>query len=448
MNVLKSMFLHAPFSVKRIMINLEAVRRDFVRRNNLYKKYKNICDFKYMMESGDRDEQHRLINELIEVTQKNVPAYKNAGYRSLCEFPLISKKELAKSYNQYINVNCKLKDCVVGHTSGSTGSAFTYYTHRQREAYAYMYTDKYIEFLGGSRNDIKARISGVNIIPAEIEKPPFWIYINFYKQLQFSSYHINENNAKAYCDAMKKYKVVYGTGYPSSWLFLAECINKLKLEAPKLKFIVTDSEGLDETQREIISKAFSCEVYRTYGLSEIGQVAVECKNKHYHLIPNYALAEIIKSKDCGLEEDIGEIVLTTICCSNTPLIRYKTGDFGILGKNDCGCGMNTQYFEKIIGRLDDYIIFSGKKIGRLDHLFKEAENIIAAQIVQEEEDEIILRFIPSNKFCVQNILDVISKAKPYLGEMRIKWEVVSELEKNKNGKVKFVIRKIKEANYV
>lgn len=441
MSGLKQLFLKSPFIIKRLMINIEAYRRDYYRRYGAYRVEKERIDFKYEMESGDYSRQKLLIDKLIKSATINIPAYEGKDYNDISDFPIISKLNLINNVDKYLSKAVDKRKCLKGHTSGSTGTPLTFYKHREAEMYNHLYYDLFIEYIGCSREDIKARISGVNVIPFDRKKSPFWIYIDKYKQLQLSSYHINLESVNNYCKAMIKYKVVYGTGYPSSWFFLAENLKKLDINPPKMKAIVTDSEGLSEEQKNIIESVFKCRVYATYGLSETGQFAIQCNSGNYHIVPNLAYVEVLNNNKYSTEDGVGEIVVTTLATDKTPLIRYRTGDLGQLGKGVCGCGMITQYLTKIIGRIDDYILYKGKKIGRLDHIFKSSKGIVASQLIQESPDKLMIHVIADKNFSADLMRDVIKGAKPYLGDMNISWKLVSDLERNKNGKIKYVIRR-------
>jgi phenylacetate-CoA ligase len=437
----KKIFMNSPFWVKNLLVDFEAFRRDKKRRGKLYKKFNIEIDFKYIMESGDYTNQSKLLNKIILDATKEIPAYKGLELTKIEDFPVLDKNTLRNNYSDFINEDIDLNQCIKGSTSGSTGSALTYYTSPIREAYNYLYADKFLDYIGCSRNEEKVRISNISIVPINNKKPPFWVYIKRYHQLQFSTYHISNDTVKHYCDAMISHKVKYGTGYPSAWIALAEYIQKVGLNAPSLKAIVTDGEGMNQKQKQLVEDVFNCKVFRTYGLSETGQFALECLNGNYHVIPDYAFVETLDNENFELSNGEGEIVVTTLCSTKTPLIRYRTGDVGKLGTSECGCGMKTQYLTKVTGRLEDYILYKGRKIGSFDGLFSDTPSIIAAQLVQSNENDLLIRIVPNEKFTTRDMDKIIKGIKNYVGEINVRWEQVTDLERSKNGKVKFVIRK-------
>ena len=78
--------------------------------------------------------------------------------------------------------------------------------------------------------------------------------------------------------------------------------------------------------------------------------------------------------------------LWTICFSNdaTPFLRYRVGDRGTRSKQPCRCGRPGDVFLDIDGRVEDFVVTpEGRRVGRLDHIFKQQLDIGEAQILQD-----------------------------------------------------------------
>ena len=446
MSTLKKIFIKSPFFIKKLFVNAEAVRRDTFRRYGDYEKLKKNTDIKYIMETGYKKEQESLFKDLLSYVKDHVPRYKDieiVSINDLDKLPILTKRELIEDIDSSLSTDIDKNKCFKSVTSGSTGTPLTYYHDKKGVRFNQLYADKLLELSGLNKEDKKVRISGVNIVPFECTKPPFWIYISKYKQLQCSAYHMRENTYGSYLEAMKQYGVNFGTGYATAWYFLAEYILKTGISVPKLKAIVTDSEGITKQQQEVVKQAFGCPVYQTYGLSEIGQVGFQCKNGNYHFIPTTCIAEIVDEDFNKVEEGTqGQILLTSLMSKETPFIRYATGDLGIMGKDLCGCGWDTPYLTNIVGRIDDYVLTpDGRKIGRLSHIIKDAKGVLESQLVQTDVKNLLIKIVPGDDFDESSMDTVIENAKNYLGQMNVKWEKVLHLERTKNGKIKYVIRK-------
>ena len=91
-------------------------------------------------------------------------------------------------------------------------------------------------------------------------------------------------------------------------------------------------------------KKYYKNVYSGYGLAELCTVASQCKYGNYHVNMETCIVEIID----------GEIVVTDLFNTVTPIIRYRTKDYGKLRKSDCPCGKKHDILYDIVGRGIDY----------------------------------------------------------------------------------------------
>lgn len=447
---LKKIYINSPFWMKRIFANIEALRRDKYRRYGNYDVLMDEirkCD---LFEIND-DEQLKRINVLLEYVVNNIEFFGNKSiyYKSLDDIslldniPILNKQIMREDIKKFIKID-EINDFFKSATSGSTGTPFVYYRDKTSVRYSFVVHDRIYELISKGTDLRKARISGVGIVNINKKSGPFWCFIDKYKQLQCSAYHINKNTCLEYIEAFRKYKVEIGTGYASSWLHLAEYLkdyNNIKM--PKLRAIITDSEGLTNEQKKTIEDVFNCDVYVTYGLSEIGNVALQCKNNNYHIISQSCIAEVvdINGKSVG-EGEMGEIVVTDLNSFKAPFIRYATGDMAVISHKECGCGWKGSYFSELVGRVEDYIVTNdNRKIQRLGHIAKPAKGLIGMQLVQEKIGELLIRVLPGENFEENSMNDVIKLCHEYIGDISIKWEKVEKLEQTKAGKIKYIIRK-------
>jgi len=102
------------------------------------------------------------------------------------------------------------------------------------------------------------------------------------------------------------------------------------------------SEDTKEHTKEL--KKYYKAVYSGYGLAELCTVASQCKYGNYHVNMDTCITEVID----------GEIVVTDLFNNVTPVIRYKTKDYGKLKKSNCKCGRKSDILYDIEGRSIDY----------------------------------------------------------------------------------------------
>ncbi|MBM7690778.1 phenylacetate-CoA ligase [Peribacillus deserti] len=444
-NFVNKLYLSSPFLVKRIFANAEALRRDRYRR---FDKSEQVDFQKNMLERTSYFNVEQ-INDFIKDAADNVEYYaflRGCRIESVKDFeqiPLLTKQIIREAMEKLISKKVKnKKELWAGSSSGSTGMPLKYYRDKQSINIERLQYDAFYKYCGCDTNNKRVRISGVKVAKFDRQKPPFWLYIDKYKQLQCSAYHISENSFRDYIKAIKKIGPAFATGFPSGWAALAELMIEDGSKYNGFKAIITDSEGLSTEQQKKIEKAFNCRVYQTYGLGEVGMCAVQCEKSHYHILPTYYV-EVVDNEGKTVEDGTeGEIVVTDYYSRSYPFIRYGTGDLGIMRHDDCGCGIKTPYLTEIIGRIEDYILTKdGRKVKRLSLIVKPAIGIRESQIIQVSKDQIVINVVPDVNFDEESMKNVIETAKEFVGDMNISWKAVDKLERMQSGKLKFLIRK-------
>lgn len=157
-------------------------------------------------------------------------------------------------------------------------------------------------------------------------------------------------------------RVFFGT--PTYALRLAEAAAEEGIdlrEAAVEKIIVAGEPGGSVASvRERISSAWNgAEVLDHYGLTEVGPTAYQRSGEAgvLRIIESSYLAEIVDPQS-GAPSDRGELILTTLGRTDTPLLRYRTGD---LVQRDRALG-GFALRGGVLGRVDDMIVVRGVNI--------------------------------------------------------------------------------------
>ena len=101
--------------------------------------------------------------------------------------------------------------------------------------------------------------------------------------------------------------------------------------------------------------------------------------------------------------------------------------------------------KEIIGRQNDYLETpDGRFLGNvLEHSIDNAKGVIFSQCVQDAVDHIYLNLIIDDTFNDDSKVELEKGFRVRLGnEIKIDFKIVTELEKNKNGKTSFIMSKI------
>lgn len=206
---------------------------------------------------------------------------------------------------------------------------------------------------------------------------------------------------------------------PSYALHLAEVAEEqgIDLAAGPLNILINAGEpGANiPTTRARIEAAFGAVCHDHTGMTEIGATGFSCvAHQGTHLIESEYIAEVIdpETGEHVPEGAKGELVLTNLGRTGSPLIRYRTGDLVQLSTERCGCGRTfARMLGGVIGRADDMITVRGINIfpSAIEHIIRGYPQIAEFQIEVfkvKGMDEIRLKVEP-----VPDLLD------PALGQM-------------------------------
>jgi phenylacetate-CoA ligase len=133
--------------------------------------------------------------------------------------------------------------------------------------------------------------------------------------------------------------------------------------------------------------------------------------------------------------------------ADMPLIRYEAGDRGALasGQDQCSCGRSLPVLERVEGRLDDVLLTrDGRRIGRLDPVFKADLPIREAQIVQESLDLFKVRIVPAQGYKPKDGEAIVKRLQDRLGRIEVVLELVERIPRSANGKFRAVVSNLKK----
>ena len=215
---------------------------------------------------------------------------------------------------------------------------------------------------------------------------------------------------------------------PSYALRLAEAMCAEGIDPQKdtrLQTFIIGAEPHSEEQRQRIEQMLGVKAYNCFGMSEMcgPGVAFECKEQNgLHIWEDYVIVEIINPETLEpvRENEVGELVLTTLCREAMPLIRYRTRDLTCILPGKCKCGRTHRRLARFTGRSDDMIILKGVNIfpvqvEKVLLQFKELGNnyLITMQTI-DNNDEMLIEvelgdFSTDNYSKLQNLAQKITR---------------------------------------
>jgi phenylacetate-CoA ligase len=208
--------------------------------------------------------------------------------------------------------------------------------------------------------------------------------------------------------------------------------------------VFTTAEPLFDYQREDIASAFGAKVAVEYGARDAGLIAHECPQGRMHINIEGIHVEIIDENGSLLPPgETGEIVVTNFDTPSMPIIRYRTGDMGLLLDEVCPCGLTLPVMKVVGGRMSDFLIgVDDRKIHPLGgiYILREIEAIRRFQIIQNEPDQIDLLISASQELSENTRNAVQRKFDKLLGcPVRLLFRYLDDIETSASGKFRHVI---------
>ena len=371
-----------------------------------------------------------------------------APWEYLENWPILTKEALRHAPEAFLADDTRHGALYEGHTSGTTGATLRLFAGRDvMRHYWALVRARRVLWNGLSPQDPWAIVGGQLVTAIERQRPPFWVWNAASQELYLSSYHLMPTAIAAYVQALRHYNVRYLVGYASSLYSLAYLAREKGIALPHIALAVSNAEPLYDYQRQAIVTGLGCRVQDTYGMGEMACAASECTHGRLHLWPEVGFVEVLdRDEPQPLPRgQVGRLVCTGLINTNMMLIRYQVGDTGALAPQDspCACGRAMPHLAQVEGRLDDVVITpDGRRVGRLDPVFKSDLHIQEAQIVQEQADTLTVRLVPGQGFSDEDGRRLIHELSLRVGDMHISLEPVEHIERGANGKFRAVVSRL------
>lgn len=381
-------------------------------------------------------EQAAALRSLLEYARRHVPYYRrlDAPPDDFKAWPILDKATVVANPRDFLSDEFSPSELMEIHTSGTTGTPltvrFTAEYHQTEMAFRW----RHKAWAGTPFLSRGAYVAGHPVVPSTQLRPPFWRWDAVEQRLLMSSYHLTEANLPYYLEALQRYRPDFVHGYPSSVYLLAREILRqggLPANGWRPRAVFTASETLLDFQRSAIEQAFGVKVFNWYGQTEFTINIVEDAQGKLRQRTDYGVLELLED---------GTMVGTGLNNRAMPLIRYRTGDRAVAGKDTDGFPV----IERIEGRIEDYVRTpDGRMVGRLDHLFKDVRAVREAQIVQRRLDEIICRIVRADGYGPEQEAVVRAEARQRLGPLvTVRFEYVDRIERAPSGKFRFIVSEL------
>jgi phenylacetate-CoA ligase len=365
------------------------------------------------------------------------------GARDLPKLPLLDKQTIRRRRADLVSAGWPRPRKRYGHTGGTTGTALELVFDVETLACQWAVWWRHRQRFGARLRDPFIVFGGKNVVPLHRMEPPIWRRNLPMRQTYVSIHHMTRANMPALVEYLQTRRVGYYSGYPSGLYLLAAHLiaTGRRLDTPP-PLVFTGSESLLPHQRRTMAAAFQAEVADQYGATEQCGNISECEQHVYHVDMEFGIVEFLPI--AGQPGDVRRIVCTGLHNPAMPLIRYDIGDVATLREAPCACGRQSPAVAAIDGRIESYIVTpDGRRLGRLDFLFKHSRNIEEAQLVQDEADHVTVSIVRGAGYGPGDERELLRDLRTYLGDaIRIDLVPVPEIPREPNGKFRQIVSRV------
>lgn len=240
-------------------------------------------------------------------------------------------------------------------------------------------------------------------------------------------------------------------GYVGALLEFADFLERRGLHVPEPVAVATTAAPLTATARARLEAVFGAPVYDEYRGSEFGWMAGECSRQDgLHVFADVRRIEVVDEEGHPAPPgQLGDLVITDLRNRVFPLIRYRTGDRGILRSEPCPCGLSLPMVEQPQGRTIDVLhLPSGTALAhRLTAIFSaHPESVRLFQIHQLADYSLTVRVVegdgPEARTHIENAVTGLRERINH--EVPVRLEYVESLPYT-GGKTKYIISDVPRA---
>ncbi|MDD4527860.1 MAG: phenylacetate--CoA ligase [Candidatus Margulisbacteria bacterium] len=321
-----------------------------------------------------RLQQSKSLKKLVELVYK-VPFYKQKmdelnvnpndikSIEDIVKLPFTTKHDLREVYPLGLCA-CEQDEIVEVHmSSGTTGTPVVdAYTLNDIEIWSETMA-RTLSMGGVTKSDIVQNAYGYGLFTGG-----FGVHYGS-RKLGCLTIPISGGNTQRQLQVMKDFGSTVLTCTPSYSLYLAEAGKEMGFDFSKmpLKAGFFGAEAWSENMRVEIESKLHLKAYDIYGLTEIigPGVAAECeRQKGLHFFEDHFYPEIINPEtgESLPDGEKGELVITTLTKTGTPVLRYRTRDITYIFEDKCECGRTHRRIHSLLGRTDDMLIIRGVNI--------------------------------------------------------------------------------------
>jgi phenylacetate-CoA ligase len=366
------------------------------------------------------------------------------------QLPLLDKSTIREQGQQLISNEVDPARLFAHPTSGSTGMPMTLYHDRATSNHKYAYVWARMR-PGLDRSMRHANFTGLELIPPDQNRPPYWRMNHATGQRLYSVFHMNDQTLPGYVEDLRRFQPDWIYGYPSAIYLLAEFMLRKGIEfgRPVLAVITSAEQCLPEF-RQAIEAAFHTKLWDEYGQGEMTAMAFECSCGYLHECVDFCAMEFIDTGQREGKKLVCEIVGTNYCNHAWPLIRYAPGDLALIDPEaTCPYHRPGRLIETIYGRTAHFLLAKdGTRFPNISVIAKKCRHLKGLQCVQDHAGRVTLRAVPADDYDrAADEPHMIEQFRKKFGgpeRMDIDVEYADDLLRTSSGKVLMIVSRLSD----
>lgn len=304
---------------------------DLATGQQIHKYLHLLCNAEQWSPEQMLEFQQQRLQQLLSHAAKAVPFYRDWFHNKnldpttvkLSQLPIVNKSLMRKEGKErYTAKTFPIKERLSARSSGSTGEPFSFYETklsysvntaakiRTWQQAGYHLGDRYMKIANGARHGWIKKLQ---------DRFNNCLYVPFYS--------MDDHVLASILELIDKKRPLFIRSYPAPLYLLAQYRNHhLSLYHHQPKHIFTTGSTLPSTYREMIEKAFGCDVIDSYSCEGTPVSYETVAHDGYHITEYYGIIEVLDDNNQPVANGIGRVVSTNLWNYAHPFIRYDTQD--------------------------------------------------------------------------------------------------------------------------
>jgi phenylacetate-CoA ligase len=363
------------------------------------------------------------------------------------KIPTISKTVIRDNFDDLVTTDpSRQRGLARNTTGGSTGQPLIFIQDLVFRDYVMAGVHFHLQYTGWQFGECHAYIWGTNYEVATQKALRTRLLDWSLNRFVTNAYALSEESMAAFVQKIRQRHPKLLVGYASALERFAKFVQAHHLDDIKFSGISSTAEVLYPSQRELIERAFGCDVLDRYGARELGGIACEClEHKGLHIGAGEVYVEVLRD---GVPVPVGEkgdIVVTNLHNYGMPFIRYRVGDIGQLSDVVCPCGRGLPMMEVLQGRrVDMFKTKDGRAVwGGFLSLMFDMEGVKQFQVVQKSYDKIVIRIVKDAPLDEARLTEIVRTVHIGLGnDVSVEFEYPEEIAVERSGKYRYAISEV------